>query len=111
MIYLSYFNNPKVRESGRRKYSVARSQFVEMPKAEELLLNIHDFKAHKSGKIDFKELCTRYYFNELEKLNAQDILEKYDEAILCCHEVEGCHRDIIKYWLNINNIDAQEYRK
>ena len=111
MIYLSYFNNPEVRKSTRKKYSVARHQFVDMPKAKELMLPRDDFNLKKSGVITFKELCIRYHFKVLVYLNPEEIRRKYDGAILCCHEVSGCHRDILRAWLNDNGIDAEEYRR
>lgn len=109
MIYLSYFNNRQVRNSSRKKYSIARYQFIEMEKAEELLVPNKIFKRFKSKEISFEDLCTAYYLEVLMKLNPIIIGSKYDEAILCCHEVKECHRVLLMHWLNTNGIKAKEY--
>lgn len=109
MVYLSYFNNPRVKKSKRNKYSIALYQFVEMPKASELLVPARLFKKYKNREISFEELCVQYYLLVLNRLNPVEIGEKYSEAILCCHEVKKCHRVMIAHWLNENGIDAKEY--
>ena len=110
-VYLSYFNNPNVKRSNRKKYSIARHQFIDMPKAGELLVPRILFENHKKGLVSFEDLCAIYYLEVLEKLDAKSIADKYDGAILCCHEKERCHRIMIKYWLENKGLEVEEYKR
>ena len=109
MIYVSYFNSRLVRLSRRKKYSIALKAFTPIESATELLLRPADFFKYRNNTINLDELKKLYRLNVLDKLEPNSIKTLYDECILLCHEVEGCHREELLTWLNENNIAASEY--
>lgn len=109
MIYTSYYNNRNMQASDLKKFSVSYTQFTDYPLASELLLDKKDFFSHRNKKISLSTLKTLYRVKVLSKLDVNEIAKKYDNCILLCHEVTGCHREELMQWFLDNGIECEEY--
>lgn len=108
-VYFSYFNNSDLAKYNLPRFSVALYQYDKsIPKATELLLPNKLFFAYIRKELDLESLKEIYRETVLEKLDPVDIFEAYKNCILLCHEIKGCHREVIMDWLIDNGFEAKE---
>ena len=113
MIYVSYYGNYRKFPQDFKIVSISR--FV--PKY--MKVDIHALELapsqtllnkYKNGYVSDEEYTKIFQEETLEKLNKENIKEKYDNCILLCYEKTGdfCHRTLVKNWLNEANIECEE---
>ncbi len=110
IIYTSYFNNPKVKNSNLNKFSIAIYQYCDYPEIRWLNVPKATFFNYKKGAIDFEQLSKEYLLYLLSIENLGDKMRQFDNCILLCHEKDEntCHRSILSQYLNYLNIDCKE---
>lgn len=99
-VYFSYFNNRKTRQLNLKRLSIANSCFendIEVYK--DLLVPLDLFKDYKQEKITLEQLFSKYLIRVLLNLNPEKVFNDCKGKVLVCHEVEGCHREMVKIWL------------
>lgn len=116
MIYVSYFNNPKLRDVSQDKImSVALSKKygTQFAQACELLVPSNLFKRYMAKELSYTDFISEYWETVLDKLSVTDIYNKYDGMILCCHEknVTTCHRFAILEWFKSYGLEVEEFER
>jgi len=107
MIYTSYFGNiGKLKNAGIIPVNIAQYQpsWFRGDSIKELAPSPSLFRELKDKMITEKEF-NRRYFNQINKLNKNEILNKInqigEEVALLCYEknIDECHRKIAGEWL------------
>ncbi len=110
MIYTSYFANWRNFPEGVKIFSVARYKptWYDYMSAEEFFPPRRLIQKQKKYMIN--EYIEIYTKNVLNKLNVDDMYEKYNGCIFLCYEKPSkfCHRHIISHWFNENLYSSEE---
>ena len=121
MIYLSYFNRVKYLYSkfgiDVKIYSIAVNQWTSYPVCAELRMKEDILYRYKNKKISLEQLKELYKKEVLESLSIEEvhnIAKKYNNCILCCHEKEGCHREVLpeffaEYGVKCKELTTDDY--
>lgn len=108
-VYLSYYNNKKTRSLPLERISISLSTYEKDIKVDkDLAPPYSSFQAYKGGLISFEELIDDFIQMKLMKLNPEEIFKKYKGRVLLCHEVEDCHRFVVKEWLETHGYKCIE---
>ena len=109
--YFGFFNKREVRDLDveNRRVSVARKTYgFKGNTATQLLVPEDLFNSYKSGEISLNDLKMKYFREVLMKLDPKEIFNTYKGNILLCHEIEGCHREVINLWLKAQGYKTKE---
>jgi hypothetical protein len=106
MLYTSYFSNPRLKKTTKRKVSIA----IGVPKnwqGDRDLRLAPSWAMLRMSSEDYYRIFARM----LAKLNPHEIAKQYDDCILLCWEKDDmeCHRSYVARWLRDAGYQVQEY--